>query len=278
MKRNKAVGMCAVIVAATCVASAEPVILVAKDVPALENSFTVNFPPELGGPQTAEILSTSLAIEVDPVAGTASLKKYSQQVAPLLLGPFSTGNITVEIAGPSVGTTDLTNTDQFAAGEFDTTEAFNVYFEGDLSAFGLVSPFYTESGSNGSVSFRTDSTGLITMGWAGAGTIPNPFDPQNPFPFEFSCKINTKFDQAVSCAAVTDLKARCKGGLLSVLVNMVDGSFDGQKVAVDVDGVLHAATIKGNKASILVGADDAPSVSLVTDAGGCVATQTPVCE
>lgn len=260
-------------------AFAEPLILIGEDTPNTPNYFTVNFPPELGGPQTADIDSTKLILQVDPEAGTASVLAYHQHVSPLLLGPFSTGAITVKLAGPSVGVTDLPGQDQFDSGTFDTSESFNIFFAGDLSGFGLQSPFFALSNTSGVVTFRTATRGTIDLMWEGTGEIPNPQNPEEPFTFTYQCFVNTQFSVATSCEEVASVEARCNASRLSLLVNLADASQDGGVAALTVDGEPFALPIVGNKAFFAVRNPPAtPVVLLVSDEDSCVPPVTPVCE
>jgi len=113
---------------------AESITLVAGTDPTIPSSFTLDF--GAFGRSTGHISFMDIELEVDPDAGTAQFVRYYQEVAPLTLpGDLSTGNLIMEIgAGSSSGTyNELT-------GIVDTVDEYAIHFDGDLSAYGLVSP------------------------------------------------------------------------------------------------------------------------------------------
>ncbi|MGD2108169.1 MAG: hypothetical protein PVI86_02130 [Phycisphaerae bacterium] len=168
-------------------AKAETRTLVAGANPGVPSYFTLDF-GEFGGRTTAFSGVTDMELEVDADAGTARYVHYYQEVDPLTLpGGFSTGNLTIEIvAGSSSGTYDR------LTGEFATTETYLVYFEGDLSAFGLESPVELPSASVGTVQFA-GTDGEIVLDWDGAGTLIHPFDPLEIIDFSYFCTLNAQF-------------------------------------------------------------------------------------
>lgn len=254
-------------------ASAAPTILYAVNDPALPNTFTVNFPPELGGPQVAPIPSTRFVLLVDPEKGVASIESWIQHVNPLSLAGISTGKIIVRIAGESSGFFDSEKQSQTDDGTFSTTEAYNVFFTGDLSAFGLQSPFFIPSASTGTVTYDEGSTttGLISMEWTGLGSIPNPFDPANPFVFNYACSVNSRFVVATTCTNVEDLSIRCSRGNLRVQVDMYDESHDGDLVVVDVNGEPFPIIVNGATGAVTARKRlGNQTVSLIADESGCV--------
>jgi len=98
-------GWCLAAVAALTagVASAELRYLDATDDPSQPSSFTLDFGG--GYSSTAAITSTNYVLAIDQAAGTAQFVRYRQQVQPLDLFGFSTGDITVTIVpGSSSGT------------------------------------------------------------------------------------------------------------------------------------------------------------------------------
>jgi len=168
-------------------ANAETRSLVAEANPGVPSYFTLDF-GEFGGRTSAFSGVTDMELQVDPDAGTARFAHYYQEVDPLTLpGGFSTGNLTIEIVeGSSTGTYD------YLTGEFTTSETYLVHFEGDLSAFGLVSPVELPSQSVGTVQF--DGTdGAILLDWDGAGTLVNPFDPLDFIDFSYFCTLSAQF-------------------------------------------------------------------------------------
>ncbi len=178
-------------------AQAAPIIVSSSEDTVSPGFFTLNF-GKLGGATSGLISATDYELEVDPQAGTARLVEYYQEVDALTLpGGFSTGDIVVElVAGSSTGSYDeLTRT-------FETSESYAIYFSGDLSAFGLVSPVILPSTSVGTIQLNGRRDGRIDLEWAGQGELANPFDPDNPLEFSYTCEVNTVF------AAQADLLIR----------------------------------------------------------------------
>ena len=169
-----------------------PFTLVADSDPDLTNMFTVTFPPELGGEtQTADIPLTQFVLEVDLDSGTARLLSWFQQVDPFDLLGFSTGNITIMLGGPSTGSY------QELSGEFVTAETYQILFDDTgLAQFGFVSPFVVPAAASGTLTFETETEGVVSMEWAGQSEVPNPDDPESPFVFTYSCAVNATFSTA----------------------------------------------------------------------------------
>ncbi len=184
---------CVAIVAALALlgagtAMAETITLTAAADPNVPSSFTLDFGIGFGR-STGHISLTDIEMEVDADTGAAQFVRYYQEVDPLFLPDgSSTGNLTIEIVdGSSTGTfNDLTGT-------FDTDDVYAIHFEGDLSAFGLQSPVMLPSSSAGFVSVSQATGGTITMDWAGFGQLANPFDPNDPLTFEYTCSSNAAF-------------------------------------------------------------------------------------
>ena len=79
-------------------------------------------------------------------------------------------------------------------GEFTTTELYAIYFEGDLSAFGLESPVLLPSTSTGTISIDSNTaSGSVQLDWDGESELSNPFDPANPLTFTYLCTMSTAF-------------------------------------------------------------------------------------
>lgn len=169
-------------------ASAEPTTLIAGGDPAVPSSFTLDFGAE-GGVASARIVFTDIAFEVDADEGTARFVSYYQEVEPLLLpGGFSTGNLVIEIVdGSSEGSYNE------RTGEFQTTEFYAIHFEGDLSAFGLESPVFLPSASNGVVTLDVETGGRISLDWVGDGQLANPSNPEEPLEFSYTCEARAAF-------------------------------------------------------------------------------------
>lgn len=248
-------------------ASAQTRILVASPDPDRPSRFTVDFPPELGGPQSADIISTQYALKIDEGARFAAIQAYHQSVEPLQLGPFNTGDIVVRLAGKSNGSFQLLTPDE---GQFVTEEVYNVFFEGDLSPFGLFSPVPVESTSVGDVTFLTPTSGTIRMAWEGDGEIQNPNEPGRPFRFTYRCEVNSRFIETIGCDRIQDVRARCAKGDLTVAVRMRNARHDGQSVAVDVSGEPFAVAIRGHKARARLSGREGPqTVNVITEDPRC---------
>lgn len=273
--------LCASLAIMASTAGAAPQILVAVNDPNQPNQFVVNFPPELGGPQTAAIPSTKYLLRIDDEKGTAGIVSWVQRVNPLMLAGINTGNITVRLASDSTGVFDGGLKGQEQDGVFSTTEAYNVHFAGDLSMFGLQSPFFIPSSSTGEVVFDAGSSemGTISMEWTGLGSIPNPFDPANPFVFSYACQVNSRFQVAAACETVQSVESHCYNGRLRVFVNMVDDSQDGGVVAIDVNGEPFSVAIEGDQGNVLAKKRTGEQeITLMTGTDGCMETLVDICE
>ncbi len=183
-----AAGMMTVCCLSAAPAWAKPFSLLTREDPAQVSAFTLNF-GELGGVSSASIARTDYELELDAPLGLARFANYRQEVRPLTLpGGFSTGNIIVEVvAGSSQGSFDP------RTGQFTTSELYAVYFEGDLSAYGLTSPVILPSTSAGAVAISPETGGTIRMAWVGQGELADPFDPNSRVSFTYTCDVNTVF-------------------------------------------------------------------------------------
>jgi len=172
-------------------AAAAPVVVRSATDHAQYNAFTLDFGEfgnidGLGPERTGLISSTDLEIEVDPDIQTARFIRYDQRVQPIILpGGFDTGEIRVEVVpGSSSGTFDK------RSGVFVTAESYNIYFEGDLSAFGLQSPVVLESTSTGLVTLETLSIGAVSIEWSGETEIGSG---ELILPVDYTCSVNNHF-------------------------------------------------------------------------------------
>ena len=156
--------------------------------PEAESTFTLDF-GSVAGKTRASVANTRFKLELDRAAGTARQLSYSQRVAPLTLpGGFSTGNIRVEVVpDSSSGTYDA------STGELITSESYAIYFEGDLSAFGLTSPVILPSTSRAKIDFLTSRTGRVSLHWSGQGELPDPVNPEGFILFDYSCDVEASF-------------------------------------------------------------------------------------
>jgi len=152
------------------------------------SAFVLDF-GQFGGVSSANISASYIRLDLDPAAGTARFATYVQFVEPLTLPDgSSTGNITVVIERPSAGTFDR------ATGTFAIPDdEYAIYFDGDLSAFGITSPFRLPSPSGGEVDFATVSTGSTRMEWRGDAALPSPFQPGQVIPFSYACSVRGTF-------------------------------------------------------------------------------------
>ncbi|MCC7290820.1 MAG: hypothetical protein IT449_02020 [Phycisphaerales bacterium] len=253
-------------------------LLSARNDPHAPNYFSVEFPPEFGGTTTADIVSTHFAIEVDENSGTASIVSWFQHVNPLLIGGQSTGDITVVLEGGSHGAyTQERVESKTLEGEFRTEESYAVHFTGDLSGFGIESPFVLPGASTGRVKFdEGDRTGRVSMNWSGEGSLGG-------IPFTYICAVNAVFDTGAECDGVSSVRASCRGNDLRVVVRITDDSHDGQSLVIEVgDGVYGgdpvSARIIGSRAKVrLANRSGEQTVRVLGVGGDCVAAQTTSC-
>ena len=175
--------------------STQPTVVVALGDPNAENSFTVEFPGELGGgTQTADIPHTEMVLELLPDLSSARLLNWFQQVDPFDLLGISTGDITITLGGPSIGSFDD------MTGEFATEESYQIFFDdSELVELGFDSPYLIPASSAGVITFVDSTNGTVAMEWEGVGELENPDDPSNPFLFTYSCVVNALFGDASAC-------------------------------------------------------------------------------
>ncbi len=252
----------------TVAAAGQSRVLIAQDDPNLPNRFTVNFPPELGGPQTADIRSTTFVLRFDESAEAASMQSYYQDVDPLNIGGFSTGDISVKLGfGKSGGEYNETGPNEAI---FVTNQPFDIFFTGDLRIFGIESPFKTESSAEGHVLFDSNSTGTIAFDWEGDGELNNPRDPENPFKFTYQCEVNSNFVESTACDNIRKIKSRrCQKGNAEIVV-VGRGNLDGEYVALDVDNAPVVMQFNGRKAKATVhGVQGGQNVRLIAERDGC---------
>lgn len=248
--------ICAAVAALALVAGlarAESRLLVAHNDPHAPNYFTISFPPEFGGDTTADIVSTHFAIRVDDDQETASILNWYQLVNPLNIAGHDTGDITVVLAGDSEGAynEELDKSDSYV-GQFRTSESYAVHFTGDLSDFGITSPFVLPGASTGFVKYDDSgkATGRISMSWSGQGDLGG-------IPFTYVCAVNAVFDTSVDCSAVKRVRASCRQGTLRGNVTLSDASHDGQVVTVLVKDTQFgadpiASRVESNRAKVRV--------------------------
>lgn len=181
---------------------AVPMVLDAQQDTAQVSSFTLNFGP--GAPlSSANIAETSFNLEIDPALGTARLLNYIQKVDPLMLpdgqgGVVSTGNLTISVLDSQVGSFSR------RTGVFTTQELYQIDFEGDLSAFGITSPFYLPGSSTGKVTFDDVASGATELNWVGSGSLLGGL-----IPFDYVCTVQGVFvsTNASPFVAVTEPEA-----------------------------------------------------------------------
>ena len=166
----------------------------ARENPQEVSAFTLDFGEALGGVASGMIALTDYTLEVDSTNGSARFMDYYQEIEAITLpGGVSTGNIVVTVVdGTSAGTYDT------ATGRFDTAEDYAVFFEADLSMFGLESPVILSSTSAGAVDLGSIEGGFINFAWTGDGDLANPFDPSQRINFSYTCSVNTVFPVSAS--------------------------------------------------------------------------------
>lgn len=169
--------------------AAAPVRVQGRQDQRVESSFALDFGAQ-GGVASAMISRTDFELEIDGVAGTAQFNSYDQDIDALTLpGPLSTGAIRVQVVpGSSTGTFDR------GTGAFVTNELYSIEFDGDLSAYGLVSPVILPSQSVGVVDLENSSAGRVTMNWAGS----NLNNPLIPLDFSYICTLFATFSTNAS--------------------------------------------------------------------------------
>ncbi len=170
-------------------AAAAPVTLMATQAPSPASSFSLAFPAEYGAPSYAPISQTDFSLEINAAAATARFTDYEQFVTPLTLpGPVSTGDIHVVVQPDSShGTLNV------LTGEFTTHEVYDVYFDGDLSAYGFYDSVPVPSTSVGTVKVSALTGGEVHMAWEGTYMLYNPYDPANPIPIRYTCEVHSTF-------------------------------------------------------------------------------------
>jgi hypothetical protein len=151
------------------------------------SSFTLDF-GVYGGPRTANITTSVYTLEADVTASTTRFLSYHQTVEPLELpGGISTGNMVVTIQDSAPGAYDPVQ------GTFATQDTYLIYFEGDLSAYGLTSPVALPGAAGGAIAYTSAVAGTITSSWAGQGELANPQDAAHPIAFNYTCQTQTTF-------------------------------------------------------------------------------------
>lgn len=260
-------------------AHAESRLLIARNDPNAPNHFTISFPPEFGGDTTADIVSTHFAIVVDDKESTASIRSWFQLVNPLNIAGRDTGDITVVLAGESAGAYDeKVDQSDVLKGFFRTAEMYAVHFTGDLSDFGIQSPFILPGSSTGVVTYdENPQTGRLAMHWSGVGDLGG-------IPFSYVCVVNALFDTAVDCPAIRNVRASCRKDRLRGSVLLKDSSHDGQTVAVAVEDAQFGAdpiavTVHGDRARIrLKDRSGTQTVSAMGREGRCRKSAQTTCE
>lgn len=171
-------------------AQAAPTVqVVAEQDPNVSSFFTLTF-ADFGVEETAFVSATDITLELDPNRGRARFLNYHQDIDPLTLpGGFSTGDLTVDIVDTLGGSFNNLQ------GEFATQDLYSIAFTGDLSEFGIESPFELPSPSEGVISFEAGIDGSITIIWEGSGQLANPFDPNEPLAFAYTCEVHTQIEQ-----------------------------------------------------------------------------------
>lgn len=160
----------------------------------VQSGFTLDFGFGPDGVTSASVADTTYELEIDPAAGTARFISYYQNVDELFLptpnGPVGTGAITIEIIASLGGTFDR------ETGSFVTNDIYAVNFTGDLSAFGIESPFILPSSSTATVVFDSPNSGNSVLTWAGGSELAGA-------PFTYTCEVHGSFVSTNSTAYIT---------------------------------------------------------------------------
>lgn len=221
-----AIGVAVSAIAASS-ASADCRRLVGVNDPTQPNAFTLTFDEAYGGTRVANITQSQITLEICD-DGTARFVDYYQECDSLTLpGGFETGALTILISDSQPQNWNP------STGEFTTSDLYAIHFEGDLSAFGIGSPFVLPGSSGGVVTFDAPTTGRIGMNWEGGAALPNPFDPTQFIPFTYSCQVNLSFEVDPGCATngcSNDLDGDCTVGLSDLSVMLANFGTTGPRV------------------------------------------------
>ena len=174
--------------------------LFAEGVPSPVSTFSLMF----DGYQTDAVISqTEYTLAVEPDTGTATFSEYYQEAGSLTLPTgvpdqfVQTGDLTIEIVPNS--SSGWFNS---ASGDFETNDLYAVYFTGDLSAFGITSPFVLPGVSRGNINDTSGnlSSGSIEMIWDGEGSLPPGAPPEQAIAFTYQCHVNAEYADDNGCA------------------------------------------------------------------------------
>jgi hypothetical protein len=185
------------VVAAT--AEAAPISVNFAQSTEVDSGFTLDFGYGPGSVSSALVSDTVFELELDPIAATARFVQYSQNVDELYLptpnGPVGTGDIMIEIVASLGGTFDR------ETGEFSTNDIYAVHFTGDLSAFGIESPFVLPSTSSATVDFDSPNTGVTNLIWDGVSELSG-------IAFAYTCDVRGDFESSNTTVYLTTTNPR----------------------------------------------------------------------
>ncbi len=188
---------------------AEAVVLNAYENSAVVTNFSLKF-PELGIDSTSNVFYTRYQLEIDEDAGTARFVDYIQEIEPLLLPlGISTGRLSVRITS-SEGTYDK------ASRTFRTNDTYEIRFTNDLSTFGFETPVLLPAESNGTLDARVGDVQHVQMNWEGAGELENESNPEEPYKFTYTCKVNTTIAASASDVPPLPTRSLCAEGIYSI--------------------------------------------------------------
>jgi hypothetical protein len=189
-------------------ASAEPTILNAYENANVQTNFELVF-PKLGINSTSPVFFTRYKLEIDEEAGTARFVEYIQQIDPLAMPlGISTGRLDIRITS-SEGTYDAeTRT-------FVTNDVYEINFANDLSTFGFASPVIFPATSSGTLSDKVSDARNVEMRWEGSGELANEDNPEDPYVYTYTCRVNTQI--AAPGEELPPLPTKfCADGLFSI--------------------------------------------------------------
>ena len=236
-------------IAANAAAADQQFLLTEQDT-SVRSFFTLDFGKF--GSTEGEVSDTRFLFRIDRTNNTAGFLKYRQNIDSLTLpGGFETGDIIVTIVpDSSAGVFDP------ATGEFETQEEYLIFFEGDLSKFGITSPVALPSTSRGTITFDSPRSGGVVQRWEGEGILQNPFDPLNPLVFTYTCEVESLHNQVdrgdLNCDGVINaldiepfMQAMFEPDLYDGTFEVCDmalGDFDqsGTVDTLDIEGFLEA--------------------------------------
>lgn len=82
----------------------------------------------------------------------------------------------------------------------------------------------------------------------------------------------------IACEDVVRMRARCRPGRVQAAIDMVDSSFDGMTMTVELDGVPRVVTVSGSRARMQVPFTGASATVELVEPSSCLPAQTVSCQ